>query len=211
MALEGMPHSGKTTSITAIDKLKERGIILLNEIYFAKEHLKSLEDKKGTIVESKWFIDQEVKRRAEIIKNDLNSCKLILADRTYLSTLAYCYARSKLNKKPKEYEELKKYVNRKRIDFLEYDSMIVFDNDVVTTLNRRDDLGKEDVAYWNNQEFMVHFQNFYIGEINKFCQSKIIRLNVKDIGINDVISGILKYLNEEGIVLRDNVEVNKTT
>lgn len=202
IALEGMPHSGKTSIMMAIDRLKRNDILLIDEIYFDKQQLKALNDKRGTITESKWFIDQEIKRGLTLKDRDLRLCKLILVDRTYLSTLAYGYARSKINRNPKEFKELSEYARKHCKSILKYDSIIVFCNDVQTTINRRNDLKKKDAEYWNNQEFMGYFQEFYTKKLSTFYHSNLLSLDVSSLGIDEIVHKVLRHLSTEGLILR---------
>ncbi|MCL4397429.1 hypothetical protein M1403_00110 [Patescibacteria group bacterium] len=182
IGFEGMPRSGKTSTLKRLMEYNNARLVTLEEIYFSKEQLAGLTDKRGTIVESKWFIDCE-EERAVRLKNLDKKAKIVIADRTYLSTLAYCYARSKVNSNPEEFEELVKYVKSKKQYLIPYSHIILFDNSAKKTINRRRGCSRVDLVYWSNQRFMNHFESFYQNMIHKYTNASIIRLDARNISV----------------------------
>lgn len=196
IAFEGMPHSGKTSTLNYIRSLKRQEIYFLDELYFTKGQLDTLTDKRGTILESKWFIDQEIKRKVNIAQAITEGFKTILIDRTYLCTLAYCYARSKINNNPQEFQDLVAYLDQNRDALPKYDKVIVFENRVEKSLGRRKDQNEPDSGYWNDKDFMKYFQEFYDQQIDKYLTSKIIRINTTDMSLSDIYIQADKIINK---------------
>lgn len=187
IALEGMPRSGKTSTLKQLAKEVKDGFFL-KELYFTEQQLAELEDKKGTVNESKWFIDQEINRKDEL---NIIYPTVIIADRMYLSTLAYCFARSKLNKRPNEFVELAEYYNKKKHLFIAYDVVIIFDNEIETTqTDRRENKDAEDMEYWMNKEFMEYYRKFYLDLAKDFTNARIHFLNTKILTLNDIYTKV---------------------
>ncbi|MEL7665910.1 MAG: AAA family ATPase [Candidatus Shapirobacteria bacterium] len=191
IALEGMPRCGKSSTIKYLKRIKKTSVFL-PELYFTEEQLLGLKDKKGTIDESKWFIEQEIRRKNEIVTDN---CLSVIVDRMYLSTLAYCFARSKLNKNPEEFRELIKYYDLKKHLFLEYDHIIIFNNDVETTISRRKDKLSADKQYWIDRKFMKYYQYFYLNMSKKIEKGKITVLNTRNLKLKEIYKQVKKIID----------------
>ena len=115
----------------------------------------------------------------------------------YLSTLAYCYARSKINKNPNEYKSLEKYTLDNKNNFIKYDNIIVFYNAIEVSQSRRgqDEL-KEDMAYWVNLDFMKHYRNFYENKASEYTKSNITSINVEKCSLEDVYRKIASLIDK---------------
>lgn len=191
VAFEGMPKSGKTTIARKLVKRSKKRI-LFEEIYFSSSQLDQLEDKRGMLSESKWFIDQEVARGRGLNNINAAALDLIIVDRMYLSTLAYCYARSKINYNPKEFEQLVNYFLVNQDNFIKYDSIIVFDNSVeLTILKREQEKLEEDKKYWLNKKFMEYYKDFYKTMMFRYVKSKITTINVEKLSLGEIYEKIL--------------------
>lgn len=177
IALEGMPRSGKSSVLSRLKKDKRFRVLPFHEIYFSQEQLDTLDDKKGTIKESKWFLDQEAVRRLALDFIDLDPFDLIVADRMYLSTFAYCYARSKLYKNENEFIELVNYFIKNNHKFINYDKIILFNNNPEASVSdRRFNKSAEDMKFWVDMGFMNFYKSFYTKEIYKYIKPNLIAI-----------------------------------
>ncbi len=193
IAFEGMPKSGKTSILSTIIDSNNFKAIVLDELYFTKEQLLSLEDKRGALNESKWFIEEEIKR-GNLIKQN-NNLDIILVDRMYISTLAYCYARSKINKRPKEFHELVKYFNFRKNNMINYDYIIIFDNTVNGSISNRGNTNiSSDLEYWVNKNFLKFYRNFYIEQAYKYTNAEIIIIDASKRSWKNIYTEVYKCL-----------------
>lgn len=194
VAFEGMPRSGKSTILSIIVENSESKVVLLKELYFTAQQLEMLADKRGTIKESKWFIDQEI-RRKKIIDRLAVSSQMVLVDRMHLSTLAYCYARSMVTNNRQEFDDLVEYVVRNHDNFIKYNLIIVFDNSIEVSLSdRRIDKTSGDAEFWVNREFMEYYRKFYITEVGKYTDTKIITINTEGRTLEEVYGNVTNCL-----------------
>lgn len=195
IAFEGMPRSGKSTTLGKIKQQKDLNIIIFDELYFTKEQLKNLKDKRGTLDQSKWFLDREAERLGILQSMDLTDADVIVVDRMYLSTLAYCYARSQRNKSKHEFEALVKYYDSTKGQFLKYDAVIIFDTSIENSQSeRRPNRESKEREYWMDTNFMKHYQSFYKETCLRYTDAVIYRIDSNKYLLGELYDRVWKII-----------------
>ena len=181
IAIEGMPGAGKTTVIkNIISNNLLRNCVALPEVY-----IRGLDDTS----ESKMYLNSEVNKSEQInyLKSQYNN---ILLDRTFLSTIAYRYARSKLNKHMDEYFKLLKYftgIDNKN-NFIRPTHLFYLDVDISESIKRRKRFSKvEEFNNWFNLSFLKYFSEFYNLNISKFDMPECVFLDTTNLTEKDVM------------------------
>ena len=187
VALEGMPGAGKTTFINSY--VKNNGNI---------KFLPQLEIKNRKILErdnletTKMFLSAE-KEKSDLINQIAKENKEIVIDRTFLTTLAYCYARSKKLKND-EYSKLIEFYNKIKEDITFPTKLIFLDVENKRSLERRRRFANNpDYSNWFDEEFLNHMREFYKKEISKFINIKVDYVDTTSMSIEEV-SNTLKEI-----------------
>lgn len=184
VALEGMPGSGKTTFIKNYLKThSEAGFLPQLEI----DNLRNLY--RDDLKTSKNFLMFE-KEKTDLIENMSQYYEEILLDRTFLTTLAYCYARSKLNDKAKgQYELLIKFFFEKIKHKVTFPTHVVcLDTTTEVSVQRRwaYEQNKE-YKNWFSTDFLNFFREFYENEARKFVHTNnLYRIDTTNLSVEDV-------------------------
>lgn len=161
IAFEGMPGSGKTTMINKLFKKD----LFKNSIVFSELYIGRIDNLSG----SKSYLDSEIDRFSKICDFKKKYDTIIL-DRTFLSTLAYSYARSKTNRNMDEYRDVFRYFKNidKKHKLLRPTHLIYLDVTVSESIRRRKKFSKiEEYNNWFDPEFLKHMSEFYRFNINK--------------------------------------------
>jgi glycosyltransferase involved in cell wall biosynthesis/thymidylate kinase len=192
IAIEGMPRSGKSTFVNTISTLLEDKVTIENELYFDPAKLSSMVDPRGNVDDSIYFLELEIQRAKRM---ETNKTRYNFVDRTWISTLAYSYARSSINKSfDNDYNVVLNFVKQNIKEFPDYSRFIVLLNEVYMTIgNRREDGHKADVSYWMNEEFMEYYKYFYEHELQKLIpKNKLVFIQTHLKSKYDVFKQILK-------------------
>ncbi len=162
IALEGMPGAGKTTFIK--NHLDHNKKVFIPQLQIKNKQILS----KNNLETSKHFLAAEKDKTATIEKLSKNHSEITM-DRTFISTLAYCYARSKMNNTPREYEELLDFYEKVKNKITFPTHIVYIDVSINKSLKRRYVHSQnEKYQNWFNPTFLNYFRDFYKTEINKF-------------------------------------------
>ena len=152
-----------------------------------------MEDPRGNVDDSIYFLELEI-QRANRMKGKKTRYNFV--DRTWISTLAYSYARSCLNKNfESDYDIVLKFAKQNMKQFPDYSKYVVLLNEVYMTIgNRREDGHKADIGYWMREDFMEFYKYFYEHELKKLIpKSKLVFIQTHLKSKFEVFKQILKY------------------
>lgn len=187
IAFEGMPGAGKTTFINQY--VNNKNIILIPQLQIGENILN-----KDNIETSKQFLFAEEKKteRLQILGKRYSE---IVIDRTFFTTLAYCYARSKINNKSEEYTLLL-HIYEGIKDIITFPTHMIFlDVSIEESIKRRS-VHSKDVKYrnWFNPLFLSYLKEFYITEFKKFFPEILLYIDTTDLKFEDVSNKINEAL-----------------
>lgn len=190
IAFEGLPGAGKTTVLDGLirsDSLDN--CIVLPELYLGKQ---------DSFLGSKNYLDFEINKSKKVsdLKKKYNN---ILLDRTFLSTLAYYYAISKIHDRPDEYLDSFKYFEYldNKYNLFRPTHLFYLDVSIPISLKRRKKFSEiEEFQNWFNLDFLKFFSEFYSQNINKFNMPKCISINTTDLSKEDVVEKIVSVLKK---------------
>lgn len=186
IALEGMPGAGKTTFINNRKKIEKR-----KELYIPQLEIKN-EDilKRDDIKTSETFLLAEIDK-SKFINRSSQLYKKIILDRTFLTTLAYCYARSKISNRISDYYRLLKLYKKIKHNIYFPTHIIFFDVKISSSLRRRNVYSKEKLYhYWFNPAFLKYFRDFYRKEVNKISPVRLNYINTSNMKADEVFRKI---------------------
>jgi len=169
VCLEGMPGAGKTTVWAA---LKASEQIQSLKIYFSEVLIESeeiAEQKRQNMASSAWDADAwyygQEKYRVENARNKILAGFNVLSDRSVLSTLAFAYARGKLESNMGPYHKILQMFKETGQSLLP-DAIIMLMVDVNASIERRKTASPErSIGPWENHDFLNYFHEFYLSEI----------------------------------------------
>jgi len=197
IAFEGMPGAGKTTMIDIITK----GSALPRCVNMPQlEISRRIDNLRDDLVTSKFYLDAERQKSAEI-DNFFKKYDYILLDRTFLTTLAYCYARSKVENKKNQYRELLSY-----FDWIEKNNFLIIPDHVIClylsieeSISRRVGFSKvKKYHYWFDSKFLYYFLEFYNKKnMAKFKIPKITFINVTKLSVDLLTERVLGLVKEK--------------
>lgn len=188
IAFEGMPGAGKTTAINRI----LRSSLLSKCIAFPQIEINPVSE--DGLVSSKAYLYAEISKSNKI-NNFIDKYDHIFLDRTYLTTLAYCYARSKINRSGKEYSELLKYFKHldNEYDIVRPTHLFYLHTSISTSIKRRSQFSHIDKFHnWFNPEFLKYFSEFYNENIDKFNIPKLTLIDTTKLSKEDVYGRIIE-------------------
>jgi thymidylate kinase len=190
IAFEGMPGAGKTTIIDSL--LKDN--LLSESTMIPEPYIGKLDGLSG----SKSYLDLEIDKLNKIndLKNHYNN---ILLDRTFLSTLAYSYAKSKINRGTDEYLDLLNYFEYldNKYNLLRPTHLFYLDVAIPESLKRREKFSEiDEFNNWFDSEFLKHFSEFYSQNINKFNMPKYILIDTNNLSKDAVTEKVVSILKK---------------
>jgi thymidylate kinase len=158
LAIEGEPGAGKTI---ALEQFAHRvDVKLLPEL----NHL-SASDTTGlttTDATDGWYLDAELERQQQLTAL-LNQGTTVIQDRTFVSTVAYVYARSMAFDDGAYFQHFLSLATRRFTRRLTFpDRVFVLHVDCDVSLQRRQVYSTEqEYALWFNRAFLKHYYSFY--------------------------------------------------
>lgn len=186
IAIEGMPGAGKTTFI---------------ESYFHEKEISSLpqlQNKKilnyDDFKTSKHFLKMEERKTRQI--NELSKrYKKIILDRTFITTLAYCYARARKNGKPKEYRALLAFHNKIKHTITLPTHLVHMDVSINKSLQRRSAFS-HDKRYknWFDPMFLNYLKEFYETELKRVLPLTQLYIDTSKMTPNEVSKSMNKFI-----------------
>lgn len=192
IALEGMPGAGKTTFI---DKyVDNENVIFVPQLQIKEDILN-----KDDIETSKQFLFAEEKKTV-LLQNLGGQYSEIVIDRTFFTTLAYCYARSKANNTLEEYTSLL-YVYEGIKHTIAFPTHVIFLDVSIDESIKRRIVYSGDVRYknWFDPVFLGYLKEFYTTELKKFFPEILLYIDTTDLKIDDVAYKINKVLCKKEI------------
>lgn len=187
IALEGMPGAGKTSFINNYSNKKD--VVFVPQLQIEESILN-----KDNLETSKQFLFAE-KKKMELIYNLGKKHREIIIDRTFLTTLAYCYARSKINNTPDEYASLLRVYNDIKQTIIFPTHIIYLDVSVDKSIYRRSSYSKESkYKNWFNPVFLSHLKNFYDTELKKFFPTILLNIDTTNLDLKEVTDKINNVL-----------------
>lgn len=187
IAIEGMPGAGKTTFIENYARSKK--IKFIPQLQIKKEILL-----KDNIETSKQFIFAEKDKTTLIDKFSKKYSEIIL-DRTFITTLAYCYARSKIYSNSKEYKLLLNFYNEVKHIITFPTHIIYLDVSIEESLKRRKIYSKYSIyKNWFNPLFLKYFKEFYQKELKKILPVPFSYINTNNLNKKEVAKKIQKII-----------------
>ena len=187
IALEGMPGAGKTTFINKY--ADNKNIIFIPQLQIEKDVLS-----KDDLETSKQFLFSEEKKTVQL--DDL--CKQyseIVMDRTFFTTLAYCYARSKINNTQEEYSLLLRVYKGIKHTITFPTHVIYLDVSIDESIERRAPYLKDSrYKNWFDPIFLGYLKEFYTTELKKFFPTILLYVDTTDLEIEDVANRISDVL-----------------
>jgi len=194
IAFEGMPGAGKTTLIRKIiEKNLLKKCINIPQLEISRQ----LCNLKNGLAVSKLHLDAEGQKFNKI-SNLLKKYDYILLDRTFLTTLAYCYARAKIKNDKVQYLMLLDYFKQldKKDFFIKPTHVICFSLPIKESISRRLRFSKiNEYRYWFNPRFLDYFSKFYSKEnLAKFKIPKIIFINASRLNETDLIKRVIRIM-----------------
>jgi len=179
IALEGMAGAGKTTFID--NYVRNTSIKFLPQLEIKNERVLSKDD----LQTSKVFLMNEKEKSLLLDKLSVNN-KNILVDRTFLTTLAYCYARSKKHKN-NEYEKLLNFYEENKSNITFPTKLILLDVKSEESIKRRSKyINNPSYSNWFDGEFLDYMREFYKKELQKFIKIKTFSLDTSNMTTNEV-------------------------
>lgn len=191
IVFEGMPGSGKTLTIQLLKKsLGKRAVV------FPQIVIPSRRGATGLSL-SKKYLDAEV-RRWEKVQMLANHQKYLLLDRTFLTTLAYAYARSQQTGTPIAYQKLLEYFQRLGIAHRspKPSHLFLFLVNINRGIERRMRYARDKVfKQWFDPAFLRQMEAFYIRCLGKFGLPRPIIINTTSLEAGAIISCVRKHLS----------------
>ncbi len=188
IGFEGMPGAGKTSTLFELIKLYPNCILLSEtnpepgmdwDMYSHKQ-------------KSHYFHTVWTERMAVITKVDIAQ-RIFLLDRTFYSNLAFKYAFDSLTGST-DYKEYLEYYHK---DLSKYAMNLVFvlDAEPSIGLNRRKKIDNTTPFPWNEPKFLQAFRDFYLHELKKIANAKLIYINtdkLSSVELQEKIQNVLK-------------------
>ena len=187
IALEGMPGAGKTTFINQY--ADKENIIFVPQLQIEENILN-----KDNMETSKQFLFAEQKKTEQLQALGKQYSQVVI-DRTFFTTLAYCYARSKTNNTPEEYISLLRVYEGIKHTIIFPTHVVFLDVSIRESIKRRLTYS-EDIRYknWFDPIFLGYLKEFYTTELKKFFPEVLLHIDTTDLKVDDVANEINKIL-----------------
>ena len=192
IALEGMPGAGKTTFINQYTD--KENIIFVPQLQIEENILN-----KNNLETSKQFLFAEQKKTEQILALGKEYSEIVI-DRTFFTTLACCYARSRMNDTPEEYTSLLRVYEGIKHTIIFPTHVIFLDASIEESIKRRLSYS-EDIRYknWFDPMFLVYLKEFYTTELKEFFPEVLSHIDTTDLKVDDVANKINKVLCKKEI------------
>ena len=187
-ALEGLPCSGKSTFINRL-RIEFDNFECIPELY--------IEIKKGDRPE----ITREIYANAELekYKNFSQNNKNTIFDRTFLSTLAFSYAKAKTLNNASDLDFNLNFYKMNIKEVIIPDCIFIFNISSEKSIERRKTLIRDDTLnFWTNKAFLDNFSDFYDSDIfQRITDGKIINIiNTQDNTIEETFTQVCNIIRE---------------
>lgn len=161
-SLDGMLCAGKTTFLEKYKKT-HKDIATIKELYIKPSRQNNfLSGNYG----AQHYTKAEIGKRAQVLSKSKDKAK-ILMDRSFLSTLAYYYAKSKTYR-TNEYDIVSTFFRKNLKSIIVPDIFILLLISVEESLKRRAPLADENTEeIWTNKKFLINLLYFYKSDLYK--------------------------------------------
>lgn len=169
VAIEGMPGAGKTTFVKNLRKDKVKTIKEL--------HIKISRETEDSFEIQKMYLLSEREKYAKASKSFKKFEKIVL-DRSFISTLAYCYANCMMKKNFGDYSKLLDLLEKHKHEILLPTKIIILDCATHESIMRRKKF-KNNPMYknWFDQVFLENLMDFYRNELHRIIRVKTVSIN----------------------------------
>lgn len=189
IALEGLPNSGKTSCMKYLST-KYKDILYIPEIYLEQEH------NNHKAMREKYALAELIKYKQYYKYKD----KILICDRSFISTLAFSYTRYKTYKDKSDYNYNIKFLSENKNKILFPSHVIIFNIKAKESVLRNKKKNNTDyLEDWNNINFLNNFNDYYnsISFKKLTNKSKVYRINTKNkektrIIVEKIINDIIK-------------------
>lgn len=187
IAVEGMPGAGKTTFIK---KYIHNETASLPQLQIKNRRVLNAD----TLETSISFLETEDYKTKQINILEEHSKEVVL-DRTFITTLAYCYARSKLNGKPEEYASLFNMHSKIKHTITLPTHLVYMDVSVNKSLQRRNAFSRDErYKNWFNPTFLGYLKEFYDIELKKVLPLTPLYIDTSNLTRDEVFRSVKKML-----------------
>ncbi|BBB57710.1 thymidylate kinase (plasmid) [Candidatus Megaera polyxenophila] len=183
IGIEGMPGTGKTSSLASLVQYLPNYCIFLPEINLQNNSKYNRNKSVDDVYHEFW------KKRSEaILSSGIDLC--FIMDRTYFSNLAYTYAVG-------SNEEYVIKANQIKRDFssLNFDLIIVLIASPETGLQRRQENNDNPLHPWDKIDFLYRLKKFYVEEFLKIYKGKYLYIYTDNMTIDDLEKKITTILS----------------
>lgn len=151
IAFEGLPCAGKTIFI---DKFKRK----YSDFYCMPELFIDIKEDETSLSIRERYANAEILRKKRIDDVEQN----VVLDRSFLSTLAFSYAKHKTTGDESDYIYNHKFFEETSQNIAIPDFVIVFVISPQESMLRRRKLVRDDtLSFWGNEVFLQNFLNYY--------------------------------------------------
>lgn len=179
--LEGLPGSGKTTVMVSLAAALGRRCVAVPEVNpVPVDHHTSCVLQPSA--HTRWYLERELRRnRLAATLAEQKAPVLAVFDRSYLSVLAYCWAKTHITGTQEWYEHARAIFDGEVRSHLDPAHTILLLNVTInTSLKRRRD--KQDRSFehdWYEPEFLDALNAFYSREAPTLCAGRLRTVNVE--------------------------------
>lgn len=151
IALEGLRCAGKTTFLNALQE-SNLDLHCVPELYIETDRYDSDESVREK------YAKAEIQKKNDV----LNIGKKILYDRSFLSTLAFAYAKYRITGNKDDYDFLRIFLDNNVENIIIPDYVFIFTITPKISIERGQKLIRDNtLAFWENEAFLENFSGFY--------------------------------------------------
>ncbi|MDP3790965.1 MAG: hypothetical protein Q8R38_02855 [Candidatus Omnitrophota bacterium] len=188
IALEGLRCAGKTTFL---NKLKESNpeFCCVPELYIQTERY----DPDELIREK--YAKAEIQKKKDI----LNINKHVVYDRSFLSTLAFAYAKYRITGNRDDHDFYRTFLSDNRGNIVMPDYIFVFTITPKVSIERGRKVVRDNTLdFWQNEAFLQNFSDFYNSDECKYVvnEDKIISVDTMNRTEQETYEFIINMLRE---------------
>jgi thymidylate kinase len=176
---EGLPGTGKTELMVTLATVLGEGCLAIPETNPTRSDFVALSSLSTEEV-NRWYLHRELNRdrlAASVASHDHPS--VVAFDRSYLSVLAYCFAKSIVSGAPHWYQDAKRIFDTDIRGLLAWSPRVVLlAIPVGTSLSRRHDKqDREFESEWYQQDFLAALADFYEHRADDLCARSLVRID----------------------------------